>query len=481
MTVDITELTVVAPGGTKVLDQATFSVRPGRITALTGPSGAGKTILLRAVLGHLPPELSLVRGGVSVLGEDVFALGRDALRRLRRTHLALVGQDPGAQLNPTMRVGALLAEAARQKGTAAEVLERVRLPASYLRRRPGELSGGEQRRVALARALARETDVLLIDEPMAGLDVTLRREIAALLRSLADSGTAVAVSGHDLDLLNSLADSVTSLCPLGDGPAPLPPAAPARAAVEAADPALSGTGLGAAAGRSRILREVDFVAARDAATAIVGVSGAGKTTLARVLVGLHADCSGTLSFGGRTLARSSRRRSRDDRRAIQLIPQNPLSTLNPSRTVGAALSRPLALHGLLPRSSRAARVEALLADVGLASEFAARYPHELSGGQRQRVAIARALAAEPSVLVCDEITSALDPRTAESIMDLLASVRADRGLSLVVISHDLGLVARHCSAVYVLHGGQVVESGPTETVFTRPTHPVTTSLVNALP
>lgn len=209
------------------------------------------------------------------------------------------------------------------------------------------------------------------------------------------------------------------------------------------------------------------------ATAVVGPSGSGKTTLARLIVGLHTAASGTVELDDVPLHRRAERRSREQRRRVQLVPQDPLGSLNPQRTIRAVLNRPLQLHQRCPAAQYPHRVHELLAAVGLPPELADRYPNALSGGQRQRVAIARALAAEPNVLVCDEITSALDPHTAEAVMTLLSRLRQERGVALLVISHDLELVADHTDHVLALRHGHTVAAGPTAVALAalRPRRP----------
>ncbi|MFI5717142.1 ABC transporter ATP-binding protein [Nocardia sp. NPDC051750] len=462
----VEELSVRARSGTELLAQTSIQVPPGTITAITGPSGAGKTTLLRAVLGHLADGTTRAHGSVHVCGQDVFALEPRALQVFRREHLAYVSQDPGAALNPTMRIGSLLAEAAARRPTRAEqiaALGRTGLPERVLRSRPGELSGGEQRRVALALALARGAGVLVVDEPLAGLHGQLRNEIAELLRTLAaDDKVAVLVSGHDTSALHRLADEVISL---GTARATLRPAALAEHAPED-KVAFRATGLSARAGRRTLLESVDLTVGAGESVAIAGPSGAGKTTLARVLAGLHTAASGTLEVNGRTLGIGSAR-SRRDRRRIQLIPQNPLSTLNPKRTVLQTVSRPLRLSGV-PRRAVPGRADALMRQVELDPALLHRYPDELSGGQRQRVAIARALAAAPEVLICDEITSALDTETAAAIMRMVDRTRIDTGIGVLVISHDMSVIAGHCHRMLVLADGVVVEAGTTGTVLGEP-------------
>jgi peptide/nickel transport system ATP-binding protein len=458
--IEVDELVVVDPGGGRVLDGAGLRVRSGEIVAVVGPSGSGKTTLLRAVTGGLPTGLTRSAGEVRVLGHRLLDVPAAERRRLRRRHVGFVGQDPGSRLNPRMRVRQLLAEVAAQPDRAAlcRVLAEVRLSEDLLTRRPGELSGGQQRRVAVARALARRPDVLLLDEPTAGLDGVLRDELATLLRDLADRhGLAVAVCCHDPELVVRLADRVVEL-PHRNPVVALPVAGWTGRPTPARGPALlTARGMSAwvtrRGARVPILTEVDLDLPRGAAVAVVGASGAGKTTLVRALAGLHPHTAGELILGGAALPAAIRRRTRDQRRRVQLVPQDPLGALNPRRTVSDALVRPLLLHRLAARPDVPGRVAELLDRVGLPAAYGARYPHELSGGQRQRVSVARALAAEPDVLLCDEVTSALDPATAESIMELLANARRERGLGLVVISHDPGLVARHTDRIIELAAG----------------------------
>ncbi|MFH8655447.1 ABC transporter ATP-binding protein [Streptomyces afghaniensis] len=510
-TVRIHGLTVSAPGGRLLLDRAGLELAPGRVTAVVGPSGCGKTTLLRAVTGALPPGTERTAGTVTVLGQDPLTLPAPALRALRRDRLAYVAQDPGSALNPRMKVRRLLAEVAVDTSPEAILgqLDEVRLPTGdgLPDRRIGALSGGQQRRVALARALARRPAVLLLDEPTAGLDPALRDEIADLLRHLAARHRiAVALSCHDTDLVTRLADDVVDLTgtsprpiapvrPPSDGPAASTgPGADGASSVAGADavrpserdaspsprgaapgrgaPLLTATGLQAAHShrgrRVPVLHGIDLGLAAGSSLGVVGVSGSGKTTLLRALVGLHRPTAGTVSLHGTPLAPGASRRSRDQRRRLQLVPQDPLGTLNPGRTVGAALRRPLLLHRRTGRAEAPARVRELLEQVGLPATAADRYPHELSGGQRQRVAIARALAADPDVLFCDEVTSALDAETAVAVMDLLTELRDRRGLALVLVSHDLRLVADRTDELIVMSGGRVAEAGPTRLLLGSP-------------
>ncbi|MGV9680154.1 ABC transporter ATP-binding protein [Nocardia sp. NPDC003482] len=518
--ITVEELSVRGSSGSVLLAPVSVAVAAGEILGLRGPSGCGKSTLLRALLGQVPAGASAA-GTVRVGEHDVLSLKGTALQRFRREQIAFVSQDPGVSLNPTMRVHTLLTELS-DPTRARAALAAVDLPDSYLRRRPAELSGGEQRRIALARALARETPVLVLDEPLAGLHGSLRGAVIRLLRrAAAERGTTIVVSGHDTAALRELADGEVVVG--GSGVAGVPAVFPdvarrgnalagngsggpiglgaqrdagpvavraeretssvasgaqrdgglvGRGAERDAGPVALGaqpeasvevplvvSGVSAAIGGRRVLTDIDLTVAAGQALALTGPSGAGKSTLARVIVGLRRPTTGSVRTRGR----------------VALVPQDSTGSLNPRRTVGETLARPLLRH----RGRRdPAAVTDLLATVELSPDLAHRHPHELSGGQRQRVALARSLALTPTVLVCDEITSALDPTTATAIMTLLDTLRRTHNLALLLITHDIPLVTRHCTHIHVLDSGHTAESGPVPTVLTTPTHEATLSLLS---
>ncbi|MEU1519269.1 ATP-binding cassette domain-containing protein [Streptomyces sp. NPDC005811] len=470
--VSVAGLEIRLPGGPVLLPETTAQIHPGQVTALMGASGSGKTTLLRALIGHLP-QGAVVTGALDVLGRTPHLLSADELRLVRRTTVAYVGQDPGSALDPRMTVRRLVAELATDPAEekVLDLLAECRLPVDtgIANRRPTALSGGQQRRVALARALARTPRVLLLDEPTAGLDAAVREEIADLLRHLAGSrNLAVVIATHDPHLVETCADHTVRITPRTTSApraAVSMPAAPTSPRDKPGGESIAAQAINAffVAGsrRSPALTGVAFTAAPGSAAAVIGSSGSGKTTLLRVLAGLHPTHTGQLTLGGSPLAARVQRRTREQRRRIQLIPQNPLAALNPRNTVGQQLSRPLRLHTDLPRSARPDRVAELLAQVGLPADYADRHPGELSGGQRQRVSIARALAADPDILLCDEVTSALDADTATAIMDLLTRLRTEHRMTLVVVSHEHHLVARYTDTVHLLDAGHLTDSGPT--------------------
>ncbi|WP_067533371.1 ABC transporter ATP-binding protein [Nocardia crassostreae] len=470
--IEITDLTMTVPGGSTLLQPISLHARPGTLTALTGPSGSGKSTLLRALLGHVPTA-AVVSGSVRVGDHSPLTLDPRALRAFRRHHITYTGQDPAAALNPTMRIRALLTECADPEH-AEQALAAVELPDTHLRRRPAELSGGEQRRVALARALARRTPVLILDEPFAGLHGRLQRSIARLLRTMViEDGMTLVVSGHHHDVLHEIADEVRALgSPLPGSPlpgSPLPgsplPGSPlldspppasstassspiSSASAAPAEPVLAVTDLRVTRDRRPVLEGIDLIVGAGEAIAVVGPSGAGKSTLARAIVGLQRTTGESVSVSGRA----------------GFVPQDSTGSLNPRRTVAQTLRK-------------APDVAAALRTVELDPQLAQRYPHELSGGQRQRVALARALTTNPALLVCDEITSALDPATADAIMGLLDRLRREQRLALLVISHDMRLVARYCTGMSVLESGRIVESGPVVDLLDAPQHDATLALI----
>ncbi|TMR21725.1 ABC transporter ATP-binding protein [Nonomuraea turkmeniaca] len=466
--------------GHVLVDDVSFELAAGEVLALVGASGSGKTTTGLALLSEHAP-------GVRVTGEV----------RLSGGTAAYVPQHPSTVLNPVRRVGSVLREVARlQTGPAAsgqaahgrrqraragdervvEAARRARLPVELLGRYPHQLSGGQQQRVVLAQALLLDPALIVADEPTTGQDGLVRAEVIEEFRRLRAQGIALVLLSHDLAMVRALADKVAVMHAgriVESGPAtsvldiprhdytrrllaarPQPRAAPGAGDV----PALEVRDLVAAhRGGAPVLTGVSLTVTAGECLAVVGRSGSGKTTLARCVAGLHRPASGTIALDGRVLPRHLARRARD----VQYVFQDARASFDPYRAVSAQVARTaVRLRGATPAE---AAVEAgkVLERVGLDEHTTGRRPSALSGGELQRAALARALLAGPRVLVCDEITSGLDALVQAAVLDLLDELRRDLGLTLLLISHDMHVVARLADRVATLGGGRlIVEETP---------------------
>jgi peptide/nickel transport system ATP-binding protein len=512
----------------RAVDGLSFELAPGRALGIVGESGSGKSATALALLGLHRGTPADVTGRITVDGTDLHTASDQEVRRLRGSHIAMVFQDPLSSLDPYYSVGDQIAEVYRAHtgagrraahARAVEVLDRVGIADAARRAdaRPHEFSGGMRQRALIAMALACEPRVLVADEPTTALDVTVQAQILDLLDTLrTETGMALVLVTHDFGVVAAGADDVLvmkdgravehgpaeriltrpeahytkaliSAVPRVDAPGPArAEPAPARDVLLRAEdvhkhfPARGGLG----PWRAPALRAVDGVSVevrRGEALGVVGESGSGKTTLARMMVNLLEPTSGRILFEGEDLAALSERRLRPGRRDRQMVFQDPVASLNPRRTVGESIAEPLRAHG--ERDDRRIRdtVAELLERVGLEAAHHDRFPHEFSGGQRQRVGIARALVLRPKLVVCDEPVSALDVTTQAQVVRLLAALRAELGLTLVFVSHDLAVVRQVSDRVVVMRGGQVVESADAETLYTAPQHPYTRMLLDAVP
>lgn len=506
--VSVRGLTVqVTATGRPIVDDVSIDLEPGSVLGVVGESGSGKSTLDLALLAYARAGARVTAGHVAIHGVDMLALRDAKLREARRTLVSYVPQDPGTALNPALTLRRQLEESVapgQPTSRIAEVLDEVGLPSddAFLARKPAALSGGQQQRVAIAMAIVSEPRLLVLDEPTTGLDVTTQLKVLDLVRRLTTSHRMAAIYiSHDLGVIGHVAQSVAVMRDgkmVEQGPidqvlrrpahaytrslvAAVPSLEDRPAAREEAGedrPVLDVRGLSCSYGDHRVIQDVSFSIGRGECLAVVGESGSGKSTLSRTIIGLQRADRGEIVFDGKALAPLARRRDREQRRRVQYIFQNPFASLHPRRTIGESVALPLQFFGSGDRS-RGAVEEAVVTSlerVRLAPELKDRYPSELSGGQRQRVAIARALAARPDLLICDEVTSALDVSVQASVLELLEELRED-GLSMLFVTHNLAVVAQIADRVAVLERGRIVEDRRTAAVLDDPQSAYTAQLL----
>ena len=579
-------------GTRQILADVDLDLPENRIVGLAGESGCGKSTLALAMAGYRPPGLRLLGGSVTFRGQTITGRSARQLRRYWGRHIAYLPQDTATALNPALRVGRQIAEVFQlHKGlgrrdalaAGADMLGRVGIgdPERAMHRYPHEFSGGQQQRIAIAIALGPGPEVVILDEPTTGLDVTVQALVNTLIVDLirAERMTALYVS-HNLALLAVLCDELRILyagqvveagsaeqvyftpehpytrdlvaavphhlddkpvrgiggtppqsvvldsCAFGPRcgfrtqacavPVPLAirPNGREVRCVRAGEPALAkgrttdlatvngaSAGLPSAVGPPPVLAatgvSVSYTHAGRSMTAlddltltigpgevvgVVGESGSGKSTLLRALAGLLAPRAGTLEVNGAVVPWPSGRRSQDIRREIQIVFQNPDASLNPRQSVGAILDHPLRkFRPGLDRNQRAHRIREVFGQLRLSPDLLERYPAALSGGQRQRVALARALVADPAVVLCDEITSALDVSVQASILELLGELRRASGLAMIFVTHDLGVLRAVADRALVLEAGHVRETGVVSQLLEMPRHAYTATLVRSIP
>jgi microcin C transport system ATP-binding protein len=522
----------VAFCGREVVHGVDFSIAAGEKFALVGESGSGKTVCALSLLGlaqgaQVSGSALFSPGGQRAAPMDLLKLSQRQLQNIRGQDIAMVFQEPMTALNPVFTIGEQIAEVLELKMGLAPVQctqaainliadtgidDPVRRAKAY----PHQLSGGQRQRAMIAMALACKPKLLLADEPTTALDVTVRRQILELLSELQSKyGMAVLLITHDLNLVRQFANRVAVMenghiveqgavdtvfsYPQHSYTRRLIDSKPVRDVVDVnadAPMALSGQAVRVvysvprsgvrgwfSPGTFVALEGADFQLQAGQTLGVVGESGSGKSTLALAALGLLA-CGGGISVLGQEWG-SSAARDRALRKSIQVVFQDPFSSLSPRMTVEEIVGEGLLVHEpLLSAQLRKDRVVSALHEVGLAeSQFPGllqRYPHEFSGGQRQRIAIARALIIEPEVLVLDEPTSALDVTMAQQVLQLLQGLQRERGLTYLLITHDVAVVRAMAHQVMVLQGGKVVEKGDVNIVLNAPKHAYTRTLLAAV-
>ncbi len=512
----------VGRGGREIVSGVSFEVAPGEMVGIVGESGSGKTQAARAIMGLTPPPLVVAGGSIRFEGVEVTQASPAALRKLRGARIGMVFQEPMTSLNPSMPIGRQLDEGlklhrrdlstAQRRERILEMLRRVgiRDPKAAVEAWPHEFSGGMRQRMMLASVMLLEPALLIADEPTTALDAVVQRDVLELMVDLTrEHNTAVLMISHDLPMVARYTERMVVMQHgkvletgttagilerpghpytrklLDAMPRRLPARPPIQEApiVEVRNLVVDYAGhqrLFSRTGAKRALNGIDLHVKPREVVAVVGGSGSGKTTLGRAIAGLLAPTSGQILFRDQPVSRRSPA-WRDYRLNCQMVFQDPYSSLDPRMTIGELVGEGLRMLVDMPAADKRRRVDEVLAEVGLGSEYAKRFPHELSGGQRQRVAIARAVVRRPSFVIADEPVSALDVTVRAQVLDLFADLQERHGFSCLFISHDLGVVEQVADRVVVMRDGGIVEQGTRDTVFDQPREEYTRSLLSAIP
>jgi peptide/nickel transport system ATP-binding protein len=522
--VEVSSLRVVARKDgvdTPIVKDVSFSIPRGEVLALIGESGSGKTTIALTLLGYARRGCRIAGGSIRIGDTKVLELTPEQLYDLRGRKVSYIAQSAAAAFNPMKTIMDQVVEGAIIHGTltravaeakAVELFTALALPEpkSIGSRYPHQVSGGQLQRLMAAMALITDPELVVLDEPTTALDVTTQIEVLrAFKKVVRERGATAVYVSHDLAVVAQMADQILVLSDgemreigaTGDilerpkhpytksllaAAAPQPragaPDATETPLLEIRD-LTAGYGRADASGMpaTRVIDNLDLTIARGSTVGVIGESGSGKTTLARVVAGLVPAARGTVLFDGKPLPTNLTERTREQFRRIQIVFQNADTVLNPAHTIERILARPLAFyHGVRGDEARK-RIARLLDLVKLPAALVSRRPAELSGGQKQRVNLARALAAEPDLILCDEVTSALDTVVGAAVLDLLAELRRELGVSLMFISHDISTVRAVCDQVVVLYSGCKVDSGSRQALAAPPFHPYADLLIASVP
>ncbi|MBZ9719917.1 ABC transporter ATP-binding protein [Mesorhizobium sp. AD1-1] len=512
------------------VDDVSFSIGKGETLGIVGESGCGKSSLARAFLAYTRPGARIAGGSIHVSGSDILKLDSSELLKFRGRRAALVPQNPLSSLTPHRTIGQHLTELIHQhkaadglsaKSKALELLAGMELPnpATIFGRYPHQLSGGQRQRVAIAAALVAEPELIILDEPTTALDKTVESQVLDLVSRLQNrTKTTLVYVSHDLNVVARMCERVLVMRKgkvLEDGPteevfnnpktdyartliAAIPKLKadirPERLKVATEPPVLTVRDLDFTYGsaRSRLLRrlfprpaavrtlsDITLSISPGSTLGVVGESGSGKSTLAAIVAGLVDGNGGKIIFDGKPLSGLATSRSRDLRRRVQMIFQDPVSSLNPQHSVEQIIGRPLQIFFGMTRAASRDRAAELLAELDLDADLLTRSPRQLSGGQQQRVAIARAFACKPDLVLCDEVTSALDVTVQAQVLELMKRLQREHNTAYLFISHDLPVVADMSDQILVLEKGQVRDYADTGTILTNPNSSYTRKLLCA--
>ncbi|RUZ73481.1 ABC transporter ATP-binding protein [Mesorhizobium sp. M7A.F.Ca.US.006.01.1.1] len=487
-----------------------LSLKRGEVLGLIGESGAGKSTIGLAAMGYARPGCRIASGTITFDGKDLTQCGDRELRSIWGARIAYVAQSAAASFNPAHRLIDQYVEAAlsHQAGTrreaekaAIQLFERLHLPSpkTFGLRYPHQVSGGQLQRAMTAMAMACRPDIIIFDEPTTALDVTTQIEVLASIKEVVKQfHTAAIYISHDLAVVAQIADRVMVLrhgLVVEQSSTRSMLADPKEAYTKSlwavrslfkeesrtSDSLLTVNDVSVSYGSVKALESVSINVPRGTTVALVGESGSGKSTLARAISGLQALDAGTIAFDGKPLPASYRDREKSLLQSIQMIYQIPDTALNPRRRIGDILGRPLEFHLGLRGAAKRRRIGELLDMIELNGRFLDRLPGELSGGQMQRICIARALAVNPKLIICDEVTSALDQLVAGEILKLLLKLQKELQMSYLYITHDISTVRAIADDVVVMHRGRVVESGPKSEVLDAPRNAYTVELLSSVP
>jgi len=497
-----------------IVNGLSLNLKKGEIVGLIGESGAGKSTLGLAALGYTKPGCRIVSGSIRFDGQELTTLPETELRKLRGVRVSYVAQSAAAAFNPAHRLidqfsetsiqhGRMNASEADQRGR--ELFRQLELPDPdhFGERYPHQVSGGQLQRAMTAMAMGCQPEIVVFDEPTTALDVTTQIEVLAAIKEAVHArGSAAIYITHDLAVVAQVADRIMVLR-YGDlveeGETrdllsnPTQEYTKRLLAVrslreERSEQASDAVVLKVDGVTARypnadqdVLEGVSVEVERGKTVALVGESGSGKSTLARVITGLLPPTQGQVSYKGEILSADLRNRGKEDLRRIQMIYQMPDVALNPRQRVRDVIGRPLEFYLSMRGKKKAARVAELLEQIELPVDFEERYPAQLSGGEKQRVCIARALAAEPDLIICDEVTSALDQLVAEGILELLQRLQNELAVSYLFITHDLATVKAIADDIVVMYQGKIVEQGPKQEILTPPHEDYTALLLSSVP